>query len=540
MAAPARRPDDSRLESRLKWLLLGRLVVAVVGIGATLATRPIDLHSGPPYVVLLAACLINLVWLSCARAGLRPRPLAFVQILVDVAIVGVLVYLTGIDRVFALLYFGVIIAAAMILNLRIAIGLASAATVVLAVVSILYYLAGHAEISLELPFVPREVIAAYGTRLSFLLPFLVLFGLLLHVVAFLAGKLSAEVSRVRILTDEILLHMAGGVLAADRFGHVQFINPQAARLLGLRDAEAIHGRRLEDVVPRKVADLVQQTLRGNVRASDEVQVAAAPVRVEVSPLLEADGGPLRGAVVLINDLSLRTQVEEMTRRAERFQAVLEMSAAMAHEIRNPLASIRGAAQELGSSALPKPDDRLLLDVVIRESDRLDEIISEFLEYASDRPLQVGLFDLADVLRDTVLLLESRGVHNVEIRDEIPRSFVCRGQPDKLKQVFLNLGINAFDACFQGVKAAHLDIRCRPGVSPEPEHREGVLVEFADDGCGIPRENLTRVFDPFFTTKPHGVGMGLAIARKIVRGHGGEITVESEEGKGTTFRVWLPT
>ncbi len=540
MAAPARRPDDPRLESRLKWLLLGRLAVAVVGIGATLITRPIDLHSGPPYVVLLAACLINLVWLSCARAGVRPRPLALVQILVDVGIVGTLVYLTGIDRVFALLYFGVIIAAAMILSLRIALGLASAATIILAGVSIIYYLAGHQEVNLELPFVPRDVIAAYGTRLSFLLPFLVLFGLLLHVVAYLAGKLSAEVSRVRILTDEILLHMAGGVLAADRFGLVQFINPQAARLLGLRDPEAIRGRRLEEVVPRKVADLVQRTLRGNDRASDEILVGTAPVRVEVSPLLEADGGPLRGAVALINDLSLRTQVEEMTRRAERFQAVLEMSAAMAHEIRNPLASIRGAAQELGSSALPKEDDRLLLNVVIRESDRLDEIISEFLEYASDRPLQVGLFDLADVLRDTVLLLESRGVHNVEIRDEIPRTLVCRGQPDKLKQVFLNLGINAFDACFQSVKAAHLDIRCRPGVSPEPEPRQGVLVEFADDGCGIARENLSRVFDPFFTTKPHGVGMGLAIARKIVRGHGGEITVESAEGQGTVFRVWLPT
>lgn len=540
MAGPSPRPDDPRLESRLRWLLLGRLAVAVVGLGTTFAVRSDDPRFGPSYVVLLAACLINLVWLSFARAGVRPRLLALVQILVDVVLVGSLVYLTGIDRVFALLYFGVIVAAAMILSFRTALGVASAASVVLACISILYYLAGHAEIRLDLPFVESSVIETYAARQSFLLPFLTVFALLLHVVALLAGKLSAEISRVRILTDEILLNMAGGVLAADRFGSVQFINPQAARLLGLRDSESVRGRRLDEVVPRKVADLVQRALRGDDRADDEILVNGAPVRIAVSPLREADGGPLRGVVALINDLSLRTQIEEMTRRAERTQALLEMSAAMAHEIRNPLASIRGAAQELGSSSLPTPEDRTLLNVVVRESDRLDEIISEFLEYASDRPLQTGLFDLADVLRDVVLLLEARGVHNVEIRDEIPRTMLCRGEPDKLKQVFLNLGINAFDALLQAVKIGHLDIRCRPGRSPEPEPRAGIVVEFQDDGCGIARENLDRVFDPFFTTKAHGVGMGLAIARKIVRAHGGEIVVESEEGKGTTFRVWLPT
>jgi two-component system, NtrC family, sensor histidine kinase PilS len=540
VGAPARRPDDPRLESRIKWLLLGRLAVAVVGLGATLATRAIDARSGPPYVVLVAACLINVVWLSFARAGVGLRGLALVQILVDVLLVGALVYLTGIDRVFALLYFGVIVAAALLLSLRAALGLASAATIVLAAVSILYYLAGHPDIRLSLPFVDPVAVEIYSTRLSFLLPFLAIFGFLLHVVALLAGKLAAEISRVRILTDEILLNMAGGVLAADRSGSVQFINPQAARLLGLRDSESARGRRLEEAVPRKVAELVQRALRGEDRTVDEVVIGPGPVRIEVSPLREADGGPLRGAVALINDLSLRTQVEEMTRRAERFQAILEMSAAMAHEIRNPLASIRGAAQELGSSALPKDDDRVLLDVVIRESDRLDEIISEFLEYASDRPLHMGLFDLAEVLRDTVLLLEARGLHNVDIRDEIPRSMICRGEPDKLKQVFLNLGLNAFDACLQSVKMAHLEIRCRPGRSVDADPRQGIIVEFEDDGCGIARENLSRVFDPFFTTKPHGVGMGLAIARKIVRGHGGDILVSSEEGKGTTFRVWLPS
>jgi two-component system sensor histidine kinase PilS (NtrC family) len=248
---------------------------------------------------------------------------------------------------------------------------------------------------------------------------------------------------------------------------------------------------------------------------------------------------LRGVIAIFTDLSLRTQMEEMTRRAERFKALLEMSAGMAHEIRNPLASIRGAAQELQTSRLPHEDDRQLLQVVIRESDRLDEIISEFLDYASDRPIEMELCDLAEVLHETVLLLDARGQRNVEIKKEVPRSMLCRGNADKLKQVFLNLGINALDACGQNVKIGHMGVRCIPMRGPQPDLKEGVQVEVSDDGIGVARENLARVFDPFFSTKPKGVGMGLAIARKIVQEHGGEISMESQEGKGTVVKVWLP-
>jgi two-component system sensor histidine kinase AtoS len=117
--------------------------------------------------------------------------------------------------------------------------------------------------------------------------------------------------------------------------------------------------------------------------------------------------------------------------------------------------------------------------------------------------------------------------------------VCLGAPDKLKQVFLNLGLNALDACSQNVKIGHVTFRCTASRGPQPEAREGVQVEVSDDGCGISREHMARVFDPFFTTKPKGVGMGLAIARKLVQAHGGEITMDSVEGKGSSVKVWLP-
>jgi len=536
---PAGSADRQQLESRLKWLMFGRLAIAVVGIFATLLVRWPEPGSGAPYYTLLGACLLNLVYLILARAGVGLRSLATAQLSLDILIVGILTYLTGIDGFFAFLYFGTVIAAAMILGMRMAIGMASAASIVLSTVWILFFVSLLPDWGLHLPLVDSRVVADYGARQKFILPFLFFFAVSLHVVALLAGRLTAEVSRVRILNEEILQNMAGGVLAADRFGGIQFINGPAARLLGVREAEPLQGRQIDDVLPRDIAEFLRRAMRDGERAAQEFTIHGNPVRVAVTSVGDGESGPLRGVVAIFNDLSLRTQMEEMTRRAERFQALLEMSASMAHEIRNPLASIRGAAQELQTSRLPGEDDRQLLNVVIRESDRLDEIISEFLDYASDRPMEMGLCDLAEVLHETVLLLEARGNRNVEIRKEVPRSMLVRGAPDKLKQVFLNLGINALDACSQNVKIGHVTVRCIPASGPQPERREGVLVEVSDDGCGVPREHMGRVFDPFFTTKPKGVGMGLAIARKIVQAHGGEITLESQEGKGAHVKVWLP-
>jgi two-component system sensor histidine kinase PilS (NtrC family) len=529
--------DRLQLESRLKWLMFGRLAIAAVGVFAILLVRWPEPGSTAPYYTLLVACLLNLVYLILARAGIGLRPLTIAQLVLDIIIVGVLAYLTGIDGFFAFLYFGTIIAAAMILGSRMAVGMASGASIMLAMVWILFFL--RYEWGIHLPLVDSRVVDDYAARQKFIIPFLFFFAVSLHVVALLAGRLTAEVSRVRILNDEILQNMAGGVLAADRFGGLQFINPPAAKLLGVRDPENVRGRQMDELMPRELAEFFRRAMRGGERLAQEFTLHGSPVRVAVTGVGEGEGGPIRGVVAIFNDLSLRTQMEEMTRRAERFKALLEMSAGMAHEIRNPLASIRGAAQELQTSKLPREDDRQLLGVVIRESDRLDEIISEFLDYASDRPIERGLCDLTDVLSETALLLEARGNRNVEIRKELPRTMVCRGAPEKLTQVFLNLGINALDACAQNVKIGHLLIRCVPARGPQSDPRQGILVEVIDDGCGIPRENMGRVFDPFFTTKPKGVGMGLAIARKIVQAHEGEITMESQEGKGTTVRVWLP-
>lgn len=536
------RPAERPLESRLKWLMFGRLAVAVVCLFAIFFIPALGIAYLPPYYALLAMCVLNLAYLVAARAGLGLKALAVVQVLLDIVLVGVLVYFTGVDRFFAFLYFAAVIGAAMILGPRMAVAAASAASIVMAGVFTLHFFAAHPDYLWRLPAVNLDIVRAHLARLDFLLPYLFFFALSLHVVAFLAGRLAHEVSRIRILNEEILQNMAGGVLAADSLWNVQFINAQAARLLGIPGPEAARGRQIDDVIPAPVSRLLRRAINKQERIETEVKIGDTPVAVVMSCLTDGEGGPLRGVVAILNDLSLRVQVEEMKRRAERFQALLHMSAGMAHEVRNPLASIRGAAQELGSGALPGGDDRRLLQIVVRESERLDKIIKDFLDYASDRPMAMSVFDMAELLREMAFLLDAREDRGrTEIVRELPPAMPCRGAADQLKQVLLNLGLNAIEAC-NGVedRPGRLRIRCFRSPGFGGDSREGVRVEISDNGIGVSPADIARIFDPFFTTKPKGTGMGLAIARRIVRDHDGEILLQSEQGRGTTVRVWLPS
>ncbi len=533
--SPAERTlVEPRLESRLKWLMSMRLMVALGSLFYVLV-----LESGirgfsvqPHYVVLTFACIVNLAYLFAVRLGADARRQAILQLTIDVLLVTVLVYLAGPQSLYVVYYFAIVFGAAAVLGMRAAMSVALQSALFLGMVAALYYFYATAGLWL----VADKVLQATETSPPFLASFATFYALGFFAVAFLAGKLSEEVRQARILNDEILSNMAGGVVAVDRFGTIAYVNAQGRKMLDIKDGT--DGAEYARVMPKQAAELFRRALSGGERVEEEIVVGGVTLEIAVSHLADGRRGVLRGVVAIINDLSLRTEVEKITLQAGRFRALLEMSAGIAHEIRNPIASIRGAAQELQTARFTDPDDRKLLDVVMRESDRLDKIISDFLEYASDRPIQMQLCNLPDLLGEVVVLLQTRDAERpLKIEIQSPRTMVCRGAPDKLKQVFLNLGVNAVEAVPQG---GHLTVRCLPANAPEGPARDGVLVEFEDEGPGIALDNLARIFDPFFTTKPKGTGMGLAIARKIVSEHGGSIVAENRPtGKGAIFRVWLP-
>jgi signal transduction histidine kinase len=229
-------------------------------------------------------------------------------------------------------------------------------------------------------------------------------------------------------------------------------------------------------------------------------------------------------------------IEEQLRRAERLSALGELSAVLAHEIRNPLGSIRGTAEILRDDFSVNDRKYEFLEILIKETDRLNRVVEDFLGLA--RPLQVEreTCDLVAELQDIVSLVsgeaDNRGVRLEFTAEALPP---VRGDREKLRQVFLNLILNGVQATGRG---GRVTITASQRSSGE-EAPAGVELIFADSGEGIDPALLSRIFEPFFTTKSGGTGLGLAITHKIIESHGGSIEVESAPGKGTRFRVRLP-
>ena len=251
-------------------------------------------------------------------------------------------------------------------------------------------------------------------------------------------------------------------------------------------------------------------------------------------------------------------MERQLRQSERLAAVGEMSANMAHEIRNPLAAISGSVQVLragvpGGEVDPERDQ--LMRIVVRETDRLSGLIQDFLQYARPRPPSCEPILLGDLIEDVGRLIESSLPETVHLRLE-PGSGICAlADPGQLKQVLWNLCLNAAQAMPEGGEL-RVEVRAVEGEPPQgaaSARRNGteegareesgalrwVELVVADTGVGIPFEVQEHLFEPFFTTKKEGSGLGLPTVHRIVESHGGMLQVESEEGRGTTFRICLP-
>jgi signal transduction histidine kinase len=224
-------------------------------------------------------------------------------------------------------------------------------------------------------------------------------------------------------------------------------------------------------------------------------------------------------------------IEEQLRRAEKLSTLGEMAAVLAHEIRNPLGSIRGTAEILKDDYQPDDPKHEFIEIQIKETERLNRVVEDFLRMARQQPGESKECSLREEL-ETILTLVSGDARQRGIRlalEDIPAEAVVRGDGEKLRQAFLNIVINALQATPAG-----------GSVTIATTRNDGVFeICFRDSGGGIEDDLLAKIFDPFFTTKQNGTGLGLAVTKKIVEGHGGTLTVTSAAGKGTTVTVRLP-
>jgi two-component system sensor histidine kinase PilS (NtrC family) len=245
---------------------------------------------------------------------------------------------------------------------------------------------------------------------------------------------------------------------------------------------------------------------------------------------------------IFSDISSQKRMHELHLRAERLEAVAALSASLAHEIRNPLASIRSSVEQLGQSVRSDPDDRFLSDLIIRESDRLSRLLSEFLDFSRVRITEANTVDLIAVARMAVELVREHPACPDSAKIRVPEGVVnIRGDEDLLHRIVVNLVLNAMQAS-GGEASVEVDVReidtseLPGGVSTDM----AVVLIVSDDGPGIPEFIREKLFDPFVTGREGGSGLGLAIVQRAVEAHGGLVFVDSEVGVGTTFSVFLPS
>jgi len=363
------------------------------------------------------------------------------------------------------------------------------------------------------------------------------------------SRLETELQRVRFEAEEVLRSIKTGVITVDGQGRLAFVNPAGERLLGMA-SHAVMGQpvvaHLERVAPELHSAIVAGLERGHRVARGEGTVHNVdgrdfPIGLSTTTFAQSnDGSP--AVTALFTDLSELKQLQELHLRAERLEAVAALSASLAHEIRNPLASIRSSVEQLALSAQADEDERILGRLIVRESDRLSRLLGEFLDFSRVRAVRFTPVNLYAVAMETARLVRERPDCGPDIELEVRgESTLIEADEDLLHRVVSNLLLNAVQAC-KGT--GHVTLKVGPAhptdLPPGADIEMPVQLIVADDGPGIDPDLIDRLFEPFVSRRPGGSGLGLAIVQRAVEAHRGLVLVDSTPGKGARFTVYLPS
>jgi two-component system, NtrC family, sensor histidine kinase PilS len=473
------------------------------------------------------------------------KAMHFIQILLEMTVVMGIIYITGnINSTFSALFILTIISTALVTNLAGTLGVASLISVAYAYVVwfglSVYGVPGSSSKALEANFSSPDA-AFYNIFLHVLTFFFVAF-----VSGFLVERLKSKdreladasqaLKLAKLETDDILRHINSGLLTIDKDGKIIFFNRAAREILGFDGAEA-RGRDFRDVFYGRMPDLAEnlaevlktrmQKTRSEIEIIDR-EGRRIPLGISTSLLIDGNEN-IRGVIAIFQDLTETKQWEEKIRAADKMAAVGELSAAIAHEIRNPLAAISGSVEVLNGELEVADENRRLLELIVRESSRLNNILSDFLLFARSKRISFTRVELCHLVSDVVEVIRHHPSHrpDISIKVSAEESMVyIFGDEDQIKQILINLIVNACEAI--GEKPGEI------AISIKTDSDKPVELDIVDNGPGIGAEIIPKIFTPFFSTKKDGTGLGLAIVHRLAANLDIELSVQSEIGRGTAF------
>lgn len=356
------------------------------------------------------------------------------------------------------------------------------------------------------------------------------------------ARLYQALSDEKALLDSIIRCSANGVIVSDIMGNIINMNPRAEEILNIPREQALK-LRIQEVL--NFSNQERLKIYQALKKKEDVHFFDYPyTRSDEKKLfLNLSGFAVLdeiqntlGAVTIISDLTGKKRMDDYLQRVEKFAALGRIAAGIAHEIRNPLAAIYTTVQNLESELSDNSEAKSDLKNIMQEIDRVESLIREVMNLVRTVPLQVEEFDIHNLITSTLSLLRKEmNKKRITLRtnyNAIPS--IIRADPNRLRQVFLNLTINAVE-CLNDYGKISLETETKS----LQEEKAWISIEIADNGVGIAPEHISRIFDPFFTTKKGGTGLGLAVTHKIIEDHNGRIEVESQKGKGTVIRVLLP-
>jgi len=547
MGLPDDFTPDPAASRRLKILMFARVLIVTLLLGASalvqvseeasLFVRPTNAY----YLLIGFTCLLTIIYAVTLRRVRNLEWFAFGQIFFDTVFITFLIYLTGgVESLLSVAYILSIISAGLVLS--------RARTYVIASLSGALY---GASLILEYHDIVHPLTASAGYSYSGLD---ILFRIFVYILAFfvvaaLVNHLGEKVrttgkelrqkqldyQKLEAFHQNIVQSLDSGLMTTDPSGRISFLNKTAYRILGI-GPENSSPEELDDLLSSPLVKRRMDSAAGkNFSEREETVFERSDGRtihlgLSRSPLRDMHGVVV-GSILIFQDITRIKEMEEQIKLADRMVSIGQMAAGIAHEIRNPLASLMGSIQVLKEEMDPGPDDINLMNIAIRESERLNKLVSDFLLFAHPPRNEFVPVLLNTLIDETLHVLENSPRFNGHIAISRVFSDETRilGDANQLKQVLWNLFLNAVQEMEDG---GHLRIGLGHG-------EKGVTLTVSDTGAGIDRQRIGKMFEPFFTTKESGTGLGLAIVHRIVESHGGTIHVESEPGRGTSFILRFP-